>query len=733
MLAAKPENSFHKVYMAGLIATAPLLPGAAILCAVAIYLTGSGRPDKFAPLWGAVIVVVAWLALAYVCRGFAKAENAVPSSYRQLRLRVEQLKAELAELESECPQRFENNPSKAIAIKEVEMHLNKIEHDLQITDASWVLATGYSKVWERLYRGEEALIEVAPQATVLAGAVYDDLRLQDSKINTREELRVKLQQAVTVIEPNAARYLTPPAKVMAPLAICSPSVLPKGSVDTLYRHTLVATGGMPPYRWEVIDDPKKLDGLELSQMGRLSGVPITDNNSTFTVRVTDNTGQMAEKPLALAIEKSNGTAVKSERDSFLTKVTDSTSQATEEKMARAVLRMVRRSINEFRNQSWNGQILLRNHRLQTMIYTGLTVFVLLSTAMIWEAKRSEVLAASVFFLVGAAVGLFDRLRRESEAETAVDYDYGLSAAQLVIIPLFSGLGAVGGVLLMAMLPFSTTVFAPKAAPSVPSALVIRAASPLPPGEVAKAYFEMLEATDGVQPHKWTVSRGAIPDGLVLSDRGLLSGTPTNDGTGEFTVRVTDGAGVTLEKQLHLTINKKTQNTQLNIRAISPLPSATVDRDYAERLQAIGSEPPYTWEKKSAMPEGLELSPSGLLSGKPKKAVEAAKIVLQVKDKYGQEDSKDFDLAISQYEPPHLVSTAEKSPSEQIPTLGTIFDLDKNLIGLLVAALFGLTPGLFLQQLQQQADKYKADLKSSQATEGTQKTDQVTSRSQTGSG
>ena len=49
-------------------------------------------------------------------------------------------------------------------------------------------------------------------------------------------------------------------------------------------------------------------------------------------------------------------------------------------------------------------------------------------------------------------------------------------------------------------------------------------------------------------------------------------------------------------------------------------------------------------------------------------------------------------------------------------LEDIFDLRKNLIGLLVAAVFGLTPGLLFDRLQQQSEKYKADLKSSEATQ-----------------
>jgi hypothetical protein len=251
-------------------------------------------------------------------------------------------------------------------------------------------------------------------------------------------------------------------------------------------------------------------------------------------------------------------------------------------------------------------------------------------------------------------------------------------------------------------------------------LAISTPSPLTEGEVAKAYFEPLQTTGGTQPYKWTVSGGAIPDGLSLTSAGLLSGTPTNDGVGDFVVRAADSAGVTVEKKFRLPIKKKTQDPPLEIRTTSPLPGATVARDYSERLQATGGEPPYTWAVKGAMPDGLGLSPAGLLTGRPK-AAETIKISVQVKDKQSKQIEKDFDLSISQYEQAPAVAAAVKPPSEQIPPLDNIFDLDKNLIGLLVAAVFGLTPGLLFDRLQQQADKYKADLKSSQATEGTQKT------------
>jgi hypothetical protein len=49
-------------------------------------------------------------------------------------------------------------------------------------------------------------------------------------------------------------------------------------------------------------------------------------------------------------------------------------------------------------------------------------------------------------------------------------------------------------------------------------------------------------------------------------------------------------------------------------------------------------------------------------------------------------------------------------------LSDIFSLRANELGLVVAAVFGLTPTLLLTRLQQQAEAYKADLKSSEIAE-----------------
>jgi hypothetical protein len=81
--------------------------------------------------------------------------------------------------------------------------------------------------------------------------------------------------------------------------------------------------------------------------------------------------------------------------------------------------------------------------------TSLTVYLLILFLMLRGVGRAVLEAAALFFLFGAAVGLLSRLRAESQSDKAVD-DYGLAAARLLTAPLFSGLAAILGVLVVAL-------------------------------------------------------------------------------------------------------------------------------------------------------------------------------------------------------------------------------------------------------------------------------------------
>ena len=79
-------------------------------------------------------------------------------------------------------------------------------------------------------------------------------------------------------------------------------------------------------------------------------------------------------------------------------------------------------------------------------------------------------------------------------------------------------------------------------------------SSLPNGKVGEAYSEALTA-DGTEPITWSISGGALPDGLTLNETtGEISGTPTADGTAKFTVKATNSAGSNT-KELSIMIAK----------------------------------------------------------------------------------------------------------------------------------------------------------------------------------
>jgi hypothetical protein len=89
---------------------------------------------------------------------------------------------------------------------------------------------------------------------------------------------------------------------------------------------------------------------------------------------------------------------------------------------------------------------------------------------------------------------------------------------------------------------------------------ITTASPLTSGSVGSAYTQNLAVSPShdQETEFWTIASGALPPGITMSTAGVLSGTPTLEGTYQFTPHVVftlDGANVTCEKQFTLEINE----------------------------------------------------------------------------------------------------------------------------------------------------------------------------------
>ncbi len=89
-----------------------------------------------------------------------------------------------------------------------------------------------------------------------------------------------------------------------------------------------------------------------------------------------------------------------------------------------------------------------------------------------------------------------------------------------------------------------------------SDLAISTSSPLPGGSAGSLYNLQFQATGGTGPFTWAVASGStLPAGLSLSSTGLLSGTPTKQGTTNFSVTATDSEvpPASLTKSFSLTI------------------------------------------------------------------------------------------------------------------------------------------------------------------------------------
>lgn len=175
--------------------------------------------------------------------------------------------------------------------------------------------------------------------------------------------------------------------------------------------------------------------------------------------------------------------------------------------------------------------------------------------------------------------------------------------------------------------------------SVP--LLISDGANLPDAGLNNQYALNLQAEGGTAPYTWSLQSGVLPNGMTLSDEGLLAGTPTESGVFSFLAKCVDAGGLEATRTFQL------QVLSLAIVTPSALPNGIVRIPYQLAMTAVGGRPPYTWSlvggalPTSALP-GTVLEPTGILTFTP--TAEAISIfTLEVRDSNNVVVTREFTL------------------------------------------------------------------------------------------
>jgi hypothetical protein len=179
---------------------------------------------------------------------------------------------------------------------------------------------------------------------------------------------------------------------------------------------------------------------------------------------------------------------------------------------------------------------------------------------------------------------------------------------------------------------------------------------IPAGTAATAYTATtFTQTGGVGAITFTES-GALPNGLTFTRAGLLSGTPTKNGSFPITVTATDANGCTGSKSFTLSIGCPTI-------AVGPasIAQGIGGVAYTTTFTQTGAVGGATFSEAGSLPSGLTFTSAGVLSGTPTRTG-SFPITVTATDSNGCTGSKNYTVVISC--PTITVGPATVPPSVQ---------------------------------------------------------------------
>jgi len=347
-----------------------------------------------------------------------------------------------------------------------------------------------------------------------------------------------------------------PTGPLPPLSIPAQS-LAEAIENQVYGQQLQATGGSGGYSW-LLAAGSLPAGLTLSPGGAISGTPIGAGSAGFRVRVTDSGGRTAAGDLSIPVVQALAVhtwvlgdaevdeayaaqlqavggrgaldwSLAGEASAWLTvSSTGALSGTPQAPGATSVTVLVEDESGQQASRQLplmvRGPLAVANVALAAATEGRAYAAQLVATggdgAYTWDLEGGSLPAGLAITTGGALVGT-----------PATGGEFGFTAR----VTDGAGRSATGSLYLV-----------------VERAPTIQTGS-LPPGEVGEPYTAQLQATGGTGAYAWSLTEGALPDGLTLSSSGSLTGVPTTVGSFAFGVRVTDDAGATHSRPFTLVV------------------------------------------------------------------------------------------------------------------------------------------------------------------------------------
>jgi large repetitive protein len=456
-----------------------------------------------------------------------------------------------------------------------------------------------------------------------------------------------------------------------PLSITTNQTLQRGVQDIAYSNPLQATGGLPPYSWElVIGAGTGLPpGISMSSAGLLSGTTSSTGTFTFRATVSDDNPMPEQRTSDFTLVINPTLVIAATTLPGATQgVTYSAGPLVSTGGEPPVVWTV--SAGTFPP----GLALNLNGSISgTPSAPGTYNFTVRATDsgsgpanQIKERATSIVVAATAIEITTASplpAGTMGTAYSQSLTATGGVAPYVWSefvgqippGLELTSAGMLAGTPTQAGTYVFsvevmdseeetARKQFSLTIGS--------GALTITTLNPLASGFVNQLYLQHLTASGGVEPQSWNVAGGSLPPGITLTANGVLTGVPSQAGTFSFSVSVNDGSSPTATASFDLRINA----ASLQISTNDPLPVGFVESSYATTFTATGGTAPYSWSlADGVLPSGIALTAQGVLSGATLQSG-AFPLVVSVTDAAGLVASKHFVLVIVGTSPVILTSS-----------------------------------------------------------------------------